>query len=68
TKFVERPDVVRELMRHAEQARADLGDARLGLSGSHTRPPGIVEEATTLTVYDPDHPYFMAEYDLMDRG
>jgi arylsulfatase A len=66
--FSERPEVVHELMRHVEHARAELGDARLGITGSGTRPAGAVDAPTTLTVYDPDHPYFLAEYDLLDRG
>jgi arylsulfatase A-like enzyme len=61
-------EVVLELAQHADRARADLGDARLGIKGSGNRPVGEVDNPTTLTTYDPSHPYFMAEYDLADRG
>jgi arylsulfatase A len=66
--YLRHPDVVRRLEAHAESARHDLGDARLGLSGEGVRPAGTVDEARTLTAFDPGHPYSMAEYDLPDRG
>jgi arylsulfatase A len=62
------PDVVAALQGHADRARAELGDARLGVEGAGTRPPGLVDDPVTLTTYDPDHPYYVAEYDLPDRG
>ncbi len=62
------PDVVADLFRHAERARASLGDARLGLVGADVRPIGRVENPSPLTKFDPEHPYYMAEYDLSDRG
>ncbi|MGB0112907.1 MAG: sulfatase [Ilumatobacteraceae bacterium] len=64
----EHPDVVAELEALAETARATLGDARLGRVGSEVRPIGRVDHAAPLTTYDPEHPYFIAEYDLADRG
>jgi arylsulfatase A len=64
----ERPDVARVLEAHAERARCSLGDARLGIVGSDVRPVGRVDEPAPLTTFDPDHPYFAAEYDLPDRG
>ena len=64
----EHPDVVAELEAHAERARTTLGDARLGRVGTEVRPIGTVPNPAPLTVYDPDHPYFIAEYDLADRG
>ena len=64
----ERPDVMRQLQSEAEVARRDLGDRRLGIRGSGVRPTGEVAEPVTLTSYDPTHPYYMAEYDLPDRG
>ncbi len=64
----ERPEVVVGLLRHADAARAELGDARLGIAGAGRRPVGVVEQPRTLTTFDPAHPYFMAEYDLPDRG
>ncbi|MEO1055952.1 MAG: sulfatase [Actinomycetota bacterium] len=62
------PDVVAALEALAERARATLGDERLGRVGSEVRPIGRVDDAVPLTVYDPDHPYVMAEYDIADRG
>jgi arylsulfatase A len=60
-------DVVR-LTREADRFRSDLGDERLGIVGQGVRPIGRVDHPVTLTTYDPDHPYFMAEYDLEDKG
>jgi arylsulfatase A-like enzyme len=66
--FEREPTVVAELIAHVERARAELGDARLGIIGSGTRPVGVVDHPETLTTYDPNHPYCIAEYDLPDRG
>lgn len=60
--------VVAELTALVDAARADLGDERLGIEGSGARPLGTVDDPVPLTEFDPDHPYFMAEYDLADRG
>ncbi len=62
------PEVVNRLERLAETARTSLGDARLGVVGTDIRPIGSVTDPGPLTAYDPDHPYFMAEYDLADKG
>ncbi len=62
------PDVVATLDALAETARAALGDARLGREGTEVRPIGVVDDPAPLTIYDPDHPYVVAEYDLPDRG
>ncbi len=64
----ENPDVVERLQHQAEWARESLGDARTGRVGSDIRPIGRVENAAPLTKYDPEHPYYIAEYDLSDRG
>jgi arylsulfatase A len=61
------PDVVGRLLALAQRARADLGDAATEQAGN-CRPIGRVESPKPLTSYDPDHPYYMAEYDLSDRG
>ncbi len=66
--YSEHPDLVRELTALADVFRADLGDARLGIEGAGRRPVGSVENPVTLTAYRPDHPYFIAEYDLTERG
>lgn len=62
------PDVVAELLAHAEAARADLGDALTGAPGADRRPVGRVDDPRPLTVFDEAHPYYAAEYDLPDRG
>ena len=62
------PDVIAAIEVHAERARASLGDALRGRTGNDVRPIGRVEHAVTLTTYNPDHPYYLAEYDLTDRG
>jgi arylsulfatase A-like enzyme len=59
---------VQRLERVAEDVRERLGDARLGRTGAEVRPIGRVPQASTLTTYDPRHPYYAAEYDLPDRG
>ncbi len=62
------PDEALKLDALAEVARSTLGDARLGVTGAEVRPVGRVSDPQPLTEYDPDHPYYMAEYDLSDRG
>ncbi|MGH9046881.1 MAG: sulfatase family protein [Acidimicrobiales bacterium] len=66
--FDAHPEVVGRLSAHAERARGELGDARLGIVGADTRPVGRVDHPVTLTTFDPEHPYYVAEYDLPDRG
>ncbi len=63
-----KPDVVRLLHAIAQGYRRELGDGRLGIAGRNVRPIGRVERPSTLTTFDPGYPYFMAEYDLDDRG
>ena len=67
-RAADEPAVVAELQRHVDAARAELGDRRLGVVGSGTRPVGEVDDPVPLTTFDPAHPYFLAEYDLPDRG
>ena len=62
------PDVVARLTAAADAWRAELGDDRFGITGNGIRPIGRVDNPRTLTTYDPDHPYFMAEYDIADKG
>ncbi len=66
--IADHPDVVSELMVHVEAARTELGDVATDSVGTGRRPQGRVEDPVTLTTFDPDHPYYMAEYDLADRG
>ena len=65
---LDRPDVVEAPDVHAEAARTSLRDGLQGRTGSDVRPIGRVADPVTLTTYDPDHPYYLAEYDLTDRG
>ena len=62
------PEIVAELRGHIERARLDLGDGATATTGAGRRPIGRVEDPAPLTTFDPDHPYYMAEYDLADRG
>lgn len=62
------PDVVAELTARVFEGRAALGDERLGIIGAEVRPIGRVNDPQPLTHFDPEHPYFMAEYDLHHRG
>jgi len=62
------PEMVRELEAKADSIREDIGDAARGITGRNCRPVGRVDNPKPLTEYDPAHPYFMAMYDLPDRG
>ncbi|TVR53583.1 MAG: Cerebroside-sulfatase [Spirochaetaceae bacterium] len=62
------PAVVAELSALLDGFRTELGDTATGAPGSGCRPIGRVPVGRPLTEYDPTHPYFMAEYDLADRG
>lgn len=66
--YDQHPEVVARLMLAVEHMREDIGDSAVGVTGRNIRPIGRVENADTLTHYDPHHPYFMAEYDLKHRG
>jgi hypothetical protein len=66
--FEHNPEVVARLNEAAEVWRHDLGDARLEIVGTGTRPIGRVANPKPLTEYDPSYPYFMAEYDLDHKG
>lgn len=67
-RHADEPEVVAALEVVVERARASLGDARTGRTGTDVRPIGRVDDPRPLTTYDPDHPYCVAEYDLADRG
>ncbi|MEM7324049.1 MAG: sulfatase [Actinomycetota bacterium] len=62
------PEVVADLAARLVRVRDALGDERLGIEGREVREIGRVDDPVPLTVFDPDHPYFMAEYDLPHRG
>ena len=66
--YDQNPDVVAELEKLSEEFRNDMGDTRCDRTGSDVRPIGEVADPKPLTLYDPDHPYIMAEYDLPHRG
>ncbi|MCP4434163.1 MAG: sulfatase [Actinomycetia bacterium] len=66
--FDSNPGVVADLMVHVQAARSSIGDSATGSAGTQRRPVGRVEAASTLTEFDPLHPYAVAEYDLVDRG
>jgi arylsulfatase A-like enzyme len=66
--FEQNPEVVARLNEAADVWRHDLGDARLEIVGTGTRPIGRVANPKPLTEYDPSYPYFMAEYDLDHKG
>lgn len=61
-------DVVARLLDVIEAARLQLGDDASDTVGSDVRPVGLVADPVTLTVFDEDAPYYMAEYDLPERG
>jgi arylsulfatase A-like enzyme len=64
--YDQHPDLVRELEEAAQYIRAQFGDGRLGVEGSAIRPVGLAANPKPLTRFNPDHPYFIAYYDLAD--
>lgn len=66
--YDEFPDIVAQLEAKLAECREDLGDAETGAIGKNVRPVGMVENPTTLTEYDEEHPYIIALYDLKERG
>ena len=65
--YKDNPETVARLSELAAGLRQDVGDAATGQPGN-CRAIGRVENPDTLTHYDPDHPYYMAEYDLTEAG
>ena len=66
--YDDNPAMVSRLERKLDECRADIGDDATGEKGSGCRSCGIVDNPTTLTEYNPDHPYIIALYDLEDAG
>lgn len=66
--YDEYPEIVEELTKVYNDYREKLGDTLTNTPGSERRPCGYNENPVTLTVYDPDHPYYIAEYDKNDVG
>lgn len=64
--YDEHPDVVAELNSIADKYRQMFGDIFTGVEGEEVRPCGFCEDAEPLTVYDENHPYMIACYDLAD--
>jgi len=62
------PEVVSRLEGLASKCRHTLGDGLQGITGTEVRPVGEVENPVTQTLYDPNHPYIEALYDLKERG
>ncbi len=62
------PSVVAELQQLAETFRAELGDSATGRQGCGCRAGGRVPNGVPLTSFDPSHPYYIAEYDLVEAG
>jgi arylsulfatase A-like enzyme len=66
--YDQHPEVVAELTALIEACREDLGDSGTGTEGKNRRPIGRVEDGKPLTQFDPNHPYYAAEYDLTEAG
>ena len=66
--YAERPEIVKDLLLKIQTCRDDLGDSAAGIRGSGCRPCGTVENPKPLTEYAPNHPYYIAMYDLEDGG
>ena len=67
--YEQHPDKVAELTVYADAFRKELGDTHVGIEkGAGCREPGRVEHARTLTVFNENYPYYMAEYDLPHCG
>lgn len=67
-RYEREPEVVIDLLAHVEPACRELGDARMGITGAGVRSVGVVDRRVTLTTFDPDHQYYLAEYDLLESG
>ncbi|WP_168120298.1 sulfatase [Paenibacillus sp. HB172176] len=64
----EHPEVVARLELLLEACRADLGDAAADRMGANCREIGRAANPEPLTQYKEHYPYYMAMYDLGDRG
>jgi len=64
----EHPEVVARLQSLAETCRHDLGDSTTGVAGTGCRPIGRTNNPKPLTEFNPDHPYYIAMYDLNEVG
>jgi arylsulfatase A-like enzyme len=62
------PDKVKELQGWLDLWRRELGDTATDSVGVNRREIGKVAEGKPLTQFDPDYPYFIAEYDIAEWG
>jgi arylsulfatase A-like enzyme len=62
------PKIADELRKLADDYRKTLGDAHTNNIGQEVRDCSHRENPVTLTTYDKNYPYLIAEYDLADRG
>lgn len=66
--FDEHPDIVAELRAAADMVRKDLGDNLTETEGNGCRPIGRVANPKPLAVYNENHPYIVAAYDMPDTN
>jgi arylsulfatase A-like enzyme len=66
--YQEHPEVAARMQALIEECRHDLGDEGTGQEGAGVRPPGKVNDPKPLLRFDPEHPYYIAYYDLTERG
>ncbi len=62
------PEIVMAITEIIEETRKDLGDESTDDPGTGCRKAGYVNNPKPLTNYDPNHPYYIAMYDLSDSG
>ncbi len=60
--YTKYPEMVAELETLAQLCREDLGDELTGTVGKNCREKSFVENFEHLTIFDPKHPYIIAEY------
>ncbi len=64
--YEKHPEIVAEIDLEAEKFRQAFGDRRLDRVGTEIREAGVCKNPEPLTVYDENHPYMIASYDLAD--
>jgi arylsulfatase A-like enzyme len=62
------PNIVAQLQQDLEAFRLKFGDAATQATGNERRPVGGVDNPVPLTRFDPEHPYYMAMYDINEAG
>ena len=66
--YHDHPQIIKKLEKLLETCRHDIGDASHNITGENIRPAGHVKNPVTLTRINPKHPYYIAMYDLEERG